>query len=104
MLIEAVFVFGAVNAVFEFVLLGMLPPRTRLRLLGSETACMVLHALFLVMNLFIHWGTLIGTMSAVIAFIASMLTVYVARKMFGFIRGDRFYHVGWFVYADKELM
>ena len=34
-MIDAVFLFGALNVLFEFVLLCMLPPRLRLRLLGS---------------------------------------------------------------------
>lgn len=37
-MIEAVLVFGALLAVFEFVVLSMIPPRYRLRLLGSKSA------------------------------------------------------------------
>ena len=52
-MIDAVLMFGALNVLFEFVLLSMLPPRRRLRLLGSESAscCLCMEAE--------HLGTLI---------------------------------------------
>ena len=37
-MIDAVLLFGALNVLFEFVLLAMLTPRLRLRLLGNEAA------------------------------------------------------------------
>ena len=102
-MIEAVFVFGFMNVLFEFVLLSMLPPRMRLRLLGSHGATSVLHFAFLLLNITIHWGTLVGTMSGVGAFISSIATVFIAKKLFGFIEADRYYHVGWVKYSAKEL-
>lgn len=102
-MLEAVFVFAAMNAVMEFVLLGMVPPRTRLRILGSALACGYLHVAFLSLNLFVHWGTLIGTMSGVGAFLVSMLTVKVARSYFGYIESDRYYRVGWKKFSTEEL-
>lgn len=102
-MIEAVFVFGFMNVLFEFVLLCMLGPRTRLRLLGSERARNVIHVSFLLLNITIHWGTLVGTMSGIGAFIASMLTVRVAMFVFGYIEHNRYYHVGWVKYSSKEL-
>jgi len=94
-MIEAVFVFGAMNVLFEFVLLSMLPPRTRLRLLGNPGARNAVHVLFLLANLIIHWGTLVGTMSGIGAFISSLLTIKVAMLLFGYVEEGRFYHVGW---------
>ena len=102
-MIEAVFVFGAMNVLFEFVLLSMLPPRMRLRLLGNANSQMLLHFGFLLMNLIIHWGTLVGTMSGIGAFISSIVTVAFAKKLFGFIEAGRYYHVGWVKYSVKEL-
>lgn len=102
-MIEAVIIFGAMTAAFELVLLSMLSPRKRLRLLGSEPACNVMHVAFLVLNLVIHWGTLIGTMSGVGAFLCSLLTVRLARAWFGFITSDRYYTVGWTKYSVEEL-
>ena len=103
-MIDAVLLFGTLNALFEFVLLSMLPPRRRLRLLGSESASNALHFSFLLLNLVIHWGTLVGTMSGVLAFVASMVTVRVARVVYGCVKADRLYHVGWVKYSIKELL
>jgi len=100
--ISAVFIFALLNVLFEYVLLCMLPPRTRLRVLGSGAACNVLHVSFLVLNLVVHWGTLIGTMASVAAFLCSMLTVQIARFMFGSITGT-IYTRGWMQYPLEDL-
>ena len=102
-MIDAVLLFGALNVLFEFVLLCMLPPRLRLRLLGSESASNAMHVFFLAANLIIHWGTLIGTMSGVLAFVSSIATLNVARAVFGRICEGRYYHVGWIKYSAEEL-
>ena len=102
-MIDAVLLFGAINIIFEMVLLSMIPPRRRLRMLGSEGACNSMHALFLLANLAIHWGTLVGTMSGVLAFVASVVTVRFAKKLFGHISGGRFYHVGWIKYSVDTI-
>jgi hypothetical protein len=102
-MIEAVLVFGLMNVLFEFVLLSMLPPRRRLRLLGSPTAKALAHISFLVINLIIHFGTIIGTMSAILAFISSIATVHLSEMLFGYITEDRYYHVGWIKYSVGEL-
>jgi hypothetical protein len=104
MMLEAVFIFGALNVLFEFVLLALLPVRTRLRILGSNTACMALHFLMLGLNLFIHFGTLIGTMSSILAFVCSLITVAVARHVFGSVVGNRYYRVGLKRYAVSEVV
>lgn len=101
-MLEAVLVFGLVNIIFEVVLLCMLKPRTRLRVLGSDAWCNAMHLGFLLANLTIHWGTVTGTMSAVVAFIASLLTVKLLRTTFGYVRGER-YTVGFFKYSREEL-
>lgn len=103
-MIEAVLIFGIMTALFELVLLSMIPPKHRLRLLGSEPACTCMHVAFLTLNLVIHWGTLIGTMSGVGAFLMSLLTVRLARSMFGLIKDDRYYTVGWIKYSLEELL
>lgn len=102
-MIDAVLLFGAINIIFEMVLISMIPPKHRLRLLGSEGGCNAVHALFLLANLAIHWGTLVGTMSGVLAFVASVVTVRFARKLFGHISDGRYYHVGWCKYAPEDL-
>ena len=103
-MVDAVLMFGALNVLFEFVLLAMLAPRLRLRLLGNEAASNALHVFFLVANLIIHWGTLIGTMSAVLAFVSSIVTVHVARAVFGSITEGRYYKVGLIKYSREELI
>lgn len=102
-MIDAVLLFGFLNALFEFVLLSMLSPRLRLRLLGNEAASVGMHVSFLLLNITIHWGTLIGTMSGVLAFVSSIVTIQVARKLFGQIKEDRYYHVGLLKYSIEEL-
>lgn len=102
-MIDAVLLFGLMNIIFEFVLLSMISPRLRLRLLGSAVGRNSMHVLFLLFNITIHWGTLVGTMSAVMAFICSMITVHIARKLYGFIEAGRFYHVGLIHYNAQEL-
>ena len=102
-MIDAVLLFGALNVLFEFVLLCMVPPRLRLRLLGSAAGSNLLHLSFLMANLIIHWGTLVGTMSGVLAFVASIATVNIARVVFGRIEDGRHYHVGFIKYAVEEL-
>ena len=102
-MINAVLLFGVINTIFELVLLSMIPPKHRLRLLGSEGACNTLHCAFLLANLAIHWGTLVGTMSGVLAFVASVATVRFARKLFGHVANGRYYHVGWIKYSVEEL-
>ena len=103
-MIETVFMFGAINVVFEFVLLCMLPPRMRLRLLGTPSLQLTMHLTFLIVNLMVHWGTLIGTMSSILAFICSLVTVYIAQIVFGHITDGRFYKTGLIRYSAKELI
>lgn len=103
-MISAVLIFGLMNVVFEFILLSMLRPRTRLRILGNEIACVYLHFVCLSLNLLIHWGTLIGTMSGIFSFICSIFTVVVARAVFGVIKEDRYYTRGLVGYAREELV
>ena len=103
-MINAVLIFGLMNVVFEFILLSMVRPRTRLRILGNEGHCVALHFMCLALNLLIHWGTLIGTMSGIFSFICSIFTVVVARAVFGVIKEDRYYTRGLVGYAREELV
>lgn len=101
-MIDAVLLFGVLNIVFELVLLNMMTPRARLRVLGSPVLSNAMHLTFLMANLIIHWGTLVGTMSGVMAFCASIVTVNAARKVYGYITGTQ-YRVGWIKYSVEEL-
>lgn len=102
-MIEAVLLFGAMSAVFELVVLGMLSPRTRLRVLGSAYKQNLLHVGFLLLNLMIHWGTMTGSMTAIVAFLASIPTVLIAKLVWGQVTEGRYYHVGLIKYSAEEL-
>jgi hypothetical protein len=102
-MVSAVLLFGLMNVILEMVLIGMLPPRLRLRVLGNPHYRNLLHVLFLLANLMSHWGTVVGTMAAVMAFISSVATVRVAMLVFGYITDGRHYHVGWVKYSVEEL-
>ena len=90
-MIDAVIFFGLINVAFEFVVLSMLPPRIRLRLLGSKSQQRALHVTIMILVLVVHWGTLIGTMSGFFSFILSIFTVAIARNIFGFIEDGKFH-------------
>jgi hypothetical protein len=102
-MIDAVLLFGLINIVFEMVLLSMMPVRFRLKLLGSHHSQLLLHCTFLLVNLMVHWGTLIGTMASVLAFCSSILTVRIAQFLFGKIVGGRYYTVGVIKYSRSEI-
>lgn len=103
-MIDAVLLFGAMNVLFEFILLSMVSPKWRLRLLGNRNSQALLHFGCLLINLMIHWGTLIGTMSGIFSFICSIATVSVARFVFGYVEHGRFYKVGLVKYRHEELV
>ena len=103
-MIDAVLLFGLMNVLFEFILLGMVPPKQRLRLLGNRNSQVLLHFICLSLNLLIHWGTLIGTMSGIFSFICSIGTVGIARFVFGYIEHGRYYKVGLVKYRREELV
>ena len=102
-MINAVLLFGAMNVLFEFIVLSMVTPKWRLRLLGNRNSQILLHFGCLLINLMIHWGTLIGTMSGIFSFICSIGTVAIARFVFGCIEHDRYYKVGLMKYRVEEL-
>ena len=101
-MIEAVIFFGLINIVFEFVVLSMVPPRARLRLLGNKGAQTFVHVAVMIFVLTVHWGTVTGTMSAFFSFILSMVTVFVAQVMFGYVQGTT-YRRGIIGYKIEEL-
>lgn len=103
-MIDVVLMFGLINVVFEFVLLCMLPIRVRLRVLGNRNYQMLLHVGFLLLNLIVHWGTVLGTMASILSFICSLFTVRVAQIVFGKLVDGRYYTTGLIRYSTKELL
>ena len=102
-MIEAVLVFGLLLAAFEFVVLSMIPPRYRLRILGSKVSCTTIHVLMLALNLWIHWGTVTGTMAATGSFVTSLITVRIAKWVYGTIVNDVRASRGIVGYTTEEL-
>ena len=102
-MIETVLVFGLVNIIFEMVLLSMMPVRMRLRVLGTPALASLMHIGMLLGNLMVHWGTVVGTMSSVVAFIGSLMALKAAERLFGKMVGGRYYHVGLIKYSVQEV-
>jgi len=102
-MIEAVFVFGMINIIFEFIVLCMIPPRMRLRILGSRARQRVMHVMIMILILIVHWGTVTGTMSAFFSFCLSMLTVEIAKLVFGYIDDENKFHRRIIGYTADEL-
>lgn len=102
-MVTAVLFFGLINVVLEMILLSMLPPRLRLKILGNPNYRNLIHVFFLMINLIIHWGTVVGTMSAVMAFVASIVAVRIAMSIFGYVVDGRYYHVGFIKYSLEEI-
>mgnify|MGYP001422933733 CR=1 FL=1 len=63
-MIEVVLCFAVLLMLFEFVMLSMIAPKYRLRLLGSKAGCQAVHMGMLLINMWVHWGTVSGTMAA----------------------------------------
>lgn len=103
-MVEAVFIFAVLMAISEFVLISMIAPRWRLRLLGSSRARTFVHLMAFSLNLLVHWGTLTGTMAATGAFCVSMVTVWFARIVFGEISGDVLTRRGLLRFNTQELV
>lgn len=102
-MLETVIAFGLIISAFEFVVVCMIPPRTRLRMLGNTYAKLTFHIVMLLINMWVHWGTAVGTMSATLAFICSLGVIGGCAKLFGFISGGRYYTLGLIRYSASEL-
>jgi hypothetical protein len=102
-MLSEVISFAIILVAFEFVILMMVTPKLRLRLLGNDAARVSVHMGMLLINMWVHWGTVVGTMSATLSFVTSMFTLWVASKVFGSIRDGRYYTVGFIKYSTEEL-
>lgn len=102
-MLETVIAFGLIISLFEFVIIVMMPPRARLRMLGNKNYKLCFHVGMLLANFAVHWGTAVGTMSATLAFICSLGVIGGAAKLFGFISEGRYYTVGIMRYSASEL-
>lgn len=102
-IILAVLIFALISALFEAVLLWKIKPRTRLRVLGSSMWVAVIHTSIILANLWIHFGTVTGSMTAVTAGLASFATVPAMRYFCGFVKNGKYYP-GVHRYAVEQLL
>lgn len=106
-MIDAVFVFALINVVFEMVVLGFVPPAYRLRLLGNRPTQVAMHFIIMAFVLWVHWGTLTGTMSGFLSFILSIITVELAKLLWGVVYStiddEEIYRRGILKYNEEEL-
>lgn len=82
-MIEAVLVFALLTGVFELLIIEKLDLKTRLRVLaypGLVSACCG------ALNLVIHWGTMTGSMTAIVATLASFIVLDIERRRWGYIQ------------------
>ena len=102
MIIQAVLVFALLSAIFEFLMLMKLKPRTRCRVLGSSGWKTAIHLFTVGFNLFVHWGTVTGSMAAITAGLASFITIPVAAYLSGVVVAG-VYYPGAFKYKLEAL-
>ncbi len=74
-MLEAVLIFGALSAIFEAIVLAKACPRWLLR-----HGTVFIHLFVIGVNLFIHYGTVTGTMTAIVAGLASFMVVPFMKK------------------------
>jgi hypothetical protein len=107
MMIQAVLLFAALSAAFEFAVLMKIKPRTRLRILGSSRTVGFIHLIVITFNICLHYGTVVGTMTAVVAGLASFAAIPLARYISGYIiktpQGEKF-KPGIITYQIKEIV
>lgn len=75
-MLEAVLIFGALSALFEAIVLWKTCPRWLIR-----HGAVFIHLTVIVLNLFIHYGTVTGTMTAIVAGLASFMVVPFMRRL-----------------------
>jgi hypothetical protein len=70
------------------LILAKLPRRLMLKALGHPLA---IDLLVSTLTLVIHWGTFSGVMAATVAGLLTSLATSAARRLFGYIAGNRYY-------------
>lgn len=106
-MIEVVIAFAVVSIITEMIFLGMVPARARLAMLGSKAARTFVHVGMLVLTLWVHWGTVTGTMTAFTSFLLSFPAVFCAQQLWGWTYktedGERRLRRGIINYSVAEL-
>lgn len=81
-MIAAVLTFALITAIGEAMVLWYFPD-FRAFILRGRRRQMFLHLSFASLNLWIHWGTITGSMTAVTAFVVSIMVVHAAAYISG---------------------
>jgi hypothetical protein len=77
-MLSTVIIFALVTAALEFILLMKWAPSWLLR---KKWFAASIHVIAFGGNMLIHWGTIVGTMTAVVACLASFVTFPAAKWM-----------------------
>ncbi len=105
-MIDAVLIFALINVVFEAIIIGFIPPAYRLRLLGHRGAQITVHFVVMCFVLWVHWGTLTGTMSGFLSFILSIFSIELCKLLWGKVyelNDEEIYRRGIIKYREEEL-
>ena len=78
-MLSMVITFALITAIFEAALLLKL---SSLRMLEKKWFVNTVHVLAIMFNLAVHWGTIVGTMTAITAGLVSFATVPVVKYIF----------------------
>lgn len=78
-MLSIVLVFAAITALFEAFLLLKFSSR---RMLDNKYFVGCIHIVAIAANLAVHWGTIVGTMTAICAGLVSFATVPTVRYLF----------------------
>jgi len=81
-MLEIVLWFAAITAVGELVILHTMKTKLRAWILGRATIRSMFHVGFAMLNLWIHWGTVTGSMTAVTAFVTSVAVLRTAQIIY----------------------
>lgn len=81
-MVDAVMTFALITALGEFILLHHLGVGFRAWLLSHQSPRFLLHCSFAALNLWIHWGTMTGSMTAVTAFVVSVAVCKAASLIY----------------------
>ena len=96
-------IFAALNMICELIIIALIPPRTKLRVLGNDKAMVAVHCTLGLITAYMHWGTVTGSGAAMIAFIISFPTLWIAKQVFfGYVRDNK-YHRRIIGYTVQEL-
>lgn len=81
-MISAVLTFAFITAIGEAMILWYFPGFRNFILRGKRRQ-MFLHLSFAALNLWIHWGTITGSMTAVTALVVSIIVVWLTSQITG---------------------